>query len=106
MSKTTKQTMAENRFNQIDRYVSGLMADEEVVEFEQRMRENLGLAEGVHLHRDILTGMELQFMRELKDRLILADIPERKVNWKLIAVIAGGVAILAAGYAIYYYSLL
>ncbi len=98
--------MAENRFNQIDRYVSGLMADEEVVEFEQRMRENLGLAEGVHLHRDILTGMELQFMRELKDRLILADIPERKVNWKLIAVIAGGVAILAAGYAIYYYSLL
>ncbi len=98
--------MAENRFNQIDRYVSGLMAAEEVVEFEQRMRENLGLAEGVHLHRDILTGMELQFMRELKDRLILADIPEKKINWKLIALIVGGVAVLgAAGYAIYYYYL-
>ncbi len=96
--------MAENRFNQIDRYVSGLMADEELVEFEQRMRENLGLAEGVHLHRDILVGMELQFMRELKQRLILSDLPEKKINWKLIALIVGGVAIAAAaGYAVYYY---
>ena len=96
--------MAENRFNQIDRYVSGLMADEELVEFEQRMRENLGLAEGVHLHRDILVGMELQFMRELKQRLILSDLPEKKINWKLIALIVGGVdSDAGAGYAVFFF---
>ncbi|WKN41073.1 hypothetical protein [Tunicatimonas pelagia] len=99
--------MAENRFNQIDRYVSGSMAGEELAEFEKRMREHVELAEGVHLHRDILAGMELQFMRELKERLILADRPEKKINWKLIALIVGGMAVLgAAGYAIYYYYLL
>jgi len=98
--------MAENRFNQIDRYVSGSMSVDEQDEFEKRMRENLGLAEGVHLHRDILVGMELQFMRELKDRLILADRPERKINGKLVALIVGGVAVLAAaGYGVYYYFL-
>ncbi|MEM6843622.1 MAG: hypothetical protein AAF632_15450 [Bacteroidota bacterium] len=98
--------MVENRWNQIDRYVSGAMSGDELEEFEQRMREHVGLAEGVHLHRDILIGMELKFMQELKERLALADRPEKKVNWKLIALVAGGVAVAAAaGYAVYYYLL-
>lgn len=101
-----ERPMVENRWNQIDRYVSGLMSGEELETFEQRMRENVGLAEGVHLHRDILAGMELQFMQELKQRLILADRPKKKISWKTVALIAGGVIVLAAaGAAVYYYIL-
>lgn len=98
------QPMVENRWNQIERYVNGTMEDEERTAFEQRMRENLQLAEGVHLHRDILTGMELHFMREMKQRLILSDLPTKKMPWKTIALILGGTVLLAAaGAAVYYY---
>lgn len=96
--------MVENRWNQIDRYVNGSMTQEEQTAFELRMRENLGLAEGVHLHRDILAGMEFRFMQDLKQRLILADKPERKVAWKTVAIIVGGL-LAAAGTAVYYYLL-
>ena len=82
------------------------MSEEERTDFEQRMRENVGLAEGVHLHRDILSGMELHFMREMKQRLILADQPQKKSKWKTVALIAGGVVLVAAvGAAVYYYLL-
>ena len=98
--------MVENRYNQIDRYVSGTMAEDERVAFEQRMRENLELAEGVHIHRDVMAGMELHFMREMKQRLILADQTQKKIPWKTIAYIAGGVVALAGiGAAVYYYVL-
>lgn len=98
--------MVENRWNQIDRYVNGSMSEEEQTAFEQRMRENVGLAEGVHLHRDILAGMEFQFMQELKQRLILSDKPQKKFGWKTIALIGGGVILVAAiGAAVYYYLL-
>ncbi|MEM9672014.1 MAG: hypothetical protein ACFB15_21240 [Cyclobacteriaceae bacterium] len=98
------QSMVENRWNQIDRYVNGSMSQEEQTAFEQRMRENLGLAEGVHLHRDILAGIEFRFMQDLKQRLILADKPERKINWKTVAIVLGGILVAAAaGAAVYYY---
>ena len=98
--------MVENRWNQIDRYVNGTMSPEECAEFEQRMRENVSLAEGVHLHRDILSGMELHFMREMKQRLILADQPQKKSKWKTVALIVGGAVLAAAiGVAVYYYVL-
>lgn len=82
------------------------MTEDERTVFEQRMRENLGLAEGVHMHRDILSGMELHFMREMKQQLILSDLPQKKIPWKTIALIAGGIVLVAGiGAAVYYYFL-
>lgn len=96
----------ENRWNQIDRYVNGEMIDDERTLFEARMREHAELAQQVHLHRDILVGMEYYFMQQLKAQLALADQEKKKFNIRLALQIAAGVLLVAglAG-AVYYYVL-
>ena len=94
----------ENRWNQIDRYVNGEMVDDELRLFEERMREHAELAQQVHLHRDILVGMEYYFMQQLKERLALADQKKKKFNGRLALQIAAGVLLVVglAGAAYYY----
>ena len=94
----------ENRWNQIDRYVSGEMVDDERDVFETRMREHAGLAQQVHLHRDIMSGIEYHFARELKERLALSDIEKKKFNYGLLWKVAAAVLLVAGlGAAAYYY---
>ena len=94
----------ENRWNQIDRYVNGEMVNDELTLFEERMREHAELAQQVHLHRDILEGMELYFMQQLKEQLALSDQVKKKFNVRLALQIAATVLLVAglAGAAYYY----
>ena len=92
----------ENRKDQIDRYVNGSMSGDELTVFEQRMRENVQLAHAVHMHKDVLRGIEYHFMRQLKDHLILSDKPKKSglPTWAIILLSALGLAAIAA--AIYF----
>ena len=94
----------ENRWNQIDRYVNGEMADDELRLFEERMREHAELAQQVHLHRDILEGMEFYFMQQLKEQLALSDQIKKKFNVRFALQMAAALVLLAglAGAAYYY----
>lgn len=83
----------ENHRDQIDRYVNEKMTDTERVQFEQRMREHAELAQSVHTHRDVLQGMELYFLQQLKETLILSDQP-KKSGLPLWAKISIGVVVL------------
>ena len=100
------QQSAENRRNQVDRYVSGEMVGEERTSFEERMRHHAQLAEQVHLHRDVIMGIELHYMQELKLTLAQSDIVRKKTPWKKILGIAASVLLLAGlGIGGYYYLL-
>ena len=100
----SSQPQAENRWNQIDRYVNGEMVEKERDLFEQRMREHAELAQQVHLHRDMLLGMEYYFMQQLKEQLALSDHKKKPFNWPLFLKIAAAVLLVAglAGVAYYY----
>jgi tetratricopeptide (TPR) repeat protein len=100
----SSQPHAENRWNQIDRYVNGEMVEKERDLFEQRMREHAELAQQVHLHRDMLLGMEYYFMQQLKEQLALSDQKKKPFNWPLFLKIAAAVvlAVGLAGVAYYY----
>ena len=98
------QQSAENRRNQVDRYVSGEMVGEERTSFEERMRHHAQLAEQVHLHRDVIIGIELHYMQELKLKLAQSDIAKKKTPWKQILGIAASILLLAGlGIGGYYY---
>jgi outer membrane scaffolding protein for murein synthesis (MipA/OmpV family) len=88
----------ENRRDQIDRYVKGQMAGEELSIFEQRMRENAQLAHAVHMHKDVLKGIEYYFMQQLKSSLILSDQPKksRLPSWAIAAIVALAISVIAA----------
>lgn len=90
----------ENRRDQIDRYVNGMMTGDELSLFEQRMRENVQLAHAVHMHKDVLQGIEFHFMRQLKDKLIQSDQPQKSglPTWAIILLIALGTAAIAAAF--------
>lgn len=94
----------ENRWNQIDRYVNGEMIEDELRLFEERMRDHAELAQQVHLHRDVLEGMEFYFMQQLKNQLAISDQKKKKVSIRLILQIAAVVLLVAglAGAAYYY----
>ena len=97
---------AENRWNQIDRYVNGEMPTPERESFEERMRDHAGLAQQVHLHRDILVGMEYHFAQQLKKQLALSDQVKPKFNAAKALWIAATVLLVSglAGAAYYYLS--
>ena len=96
---------AENRRNQIDRYVNGEMNTEEITVFEQRMRENGALAEEVHLHRDVLTGMNQYFNLDLK-RILQeeeAKLKKKPVNfYKWAGIAASIVLVIAISYLVFF----
>ncbi len=93
----------ESKRNQIDRYVSGQMDEHELTAFEQRMREHAGLAESVHMHRDILEGIEFHFAQELKQTLIQSDQQKPKSRRTLYLAIAASVLlVIGAGLAYYF----
>ncbi|WPP52837.1 hypothetical protein [Catalinimonas niigatensis] len=92
----------ENHRDQIDRYVNEKMTDSERVQFEQRMREHAELAQSVHVHKDVLQGIELYFLQQLKETLILSDQP-KKSGLPLWAKIAIGVAVVAGLLALAFY---
>ena len=96
---------AENRWNQIDRYVNGEMVDDELQLFEERMREHAELAQQVHAHRDILEGMEYHFMQELKEQLALSDQVKKKINVRRVLQIAATVLLIAGLAAVAYFYL-
>ena len=100
----SSQPHAENRWNQIDRYVNGEMVEKERDLFEQRMREHAELAQQVHLHRDMLLGMEYYFMQQLKEQLALSDQKKKSFNWPLFLKVAAAVLLVVglAGVAYYY----
>lgn len=101
----SSQQPAENRWNQIDRYVNGEMVEQERDLFEERMRQHAELAQQVHLHRDMLLGMEYYFMQQLKEQLALSDQKKKTFNWQLFLKIAAAVLLVAGlGGAAYYYS--
>lgn len=95
-------TMSESQENshrdQIDRYVNEKMTDDERVVFEQRMREHAELAQAVHTHKDVLQGIELYFLKQLKETLILSDQPKKSglPLWVKIAIGVGVAGILLA----------
>ena len=95
-------TQGEIRRNQIDRYVNGQLEGEELILFEQRMRDHVELAESVHVHRDVLTGIEAYFMQELKEELIKSDQQKPKRNIKTYLAIAASVLILVGAGVTYY----
>jgi len=90
----------ENRRDQIDRYVNSQMDEGELVTFEQRMRANAELAHAVHMHKDVLQGIEYHFMNDLKAKLIASDRPTRSKlpAWAIAALVALGLAAAAAAY--------
>jgi len=96
---------AENRRNQIDRYVNGEMNTEEITVFEQRMRENGALAEEVHLHRDVLVGMNQYFNLDLK-RILQeeeAKLKKKPVNfYKWAGIAASIVLVIAVSYLVFF----
>lgn len=93
----------ELRRNQIDRYVTDQMDEQERIVFEQRMREHVELAESVHLHRDVLDGIAFHFASELKQTLIQSDQKRSKSRLKTyLAVAAGIVLLIGAGMAYYF----
>ncbi len=92
----------EFRRNQIDRYVNEQMEANELADFEQRMRENLALAESVHLHRDVQKGMEYYFLQGLKQDLIQSDAKKPKSKLRTYLAIAASVLLLAAAGVTYY----
>ena len=86
--------------DQIDRYVNEEMNENERLEFEQRMREHAELAQAVHMHRDVLQGIEFYFLKQLKEQLILSDQPKKAglPLWAIILISAlavGGLVALA-----------
>lgn len=85
-------TQGEFHRNQIDRYVNDQMEGEERVQFEQRMREHVELAESVHMHRDVQAGIEYHFMKELKQELIRSD--QKKAESRTMAFLAVAASIL------------
>lgn len=95
-------TEGEIRRNQIDRYVNGLMNVDERNQFEQRMREHVELAESVHMHRDVLMGVEYYFLKELKQELNNADQQKTKSSIKTYLAIAASVCLLASAGLTYY----
>ncbi len=94
--------LKENRRDQIDRYVNGMMTVDERYLFEQRMRENVQLAHAVHMHKDVLQGIEFHFMQQLKDKLIESDQPKKSglPTWAIVLLVALGTAAIAA--AVYF----
>jgi tetratricopeptide (TPR) repeat protein len=96
---------AENRRNQIDRYVNGEMDTEEITVFELRMRENGALAEEVHLHRDVLVGMNQYFNLDLK-RILQeeeAKLKKKPVNfYKWAGIAASIVLVIAISYLVFF----
>lgn len=89
-----------NHRDQIDRYVNEEMNENERLEFEQRMREHAELAQAVHMHRDVLQGIEFYFLKQLKEQLILSDQPKKAglPLWAIILISAlavGGLVALA-----------
>lgn len=95
-------TEGEIRRNQIDRYVNGLMNVDERNQFEQRMREHVELAESVHMHRDVLMGVEYYFLKELKQELKNSDQQKAKSSIKTYLAIAASVFLLASAGLTYY----
>ena len=90
----------ENRRDQIDRYVNKEMEEGEILTFEQRMRENAELAHAVHMHKDVLRGIEYHYMNELKAKLIASDQPRKKglSAWAIAALVALGLVATAAAF--------
>ncbi len=79
------------------------MQAEELQLFEQRMRENAGLAAEVLLHRDVLAGMNYFFKKDLKAELQAeeARLKKKPVNYiKFISIAASVVLVMAATYLI------
>ncbi|MGB3852616.1 MAG: tetratricopeptide repeat protein [Tunicatimonas sp.] len=99
----SSQQPAENRWNQIDRYVNGEMIAHERDEFEERMRVHAELAQQVHLHRDMLLGMEYHFMQQLKEQLALSDQHKKSFNLPLFLKIAAAVLLVAGLAGVAYY---
>lgn len=96
---------AENRRNQVDRYVNGEMNTEEIHLFEQRMRENGALAEEVLLHRDVLVGMNHYFNLELKRQLQEeeAKLKIKPINiYKWIGIAVSIVVLIAIAYFLFF----
>ncbi len=92
----------DNHRDQIDRYVNEKMNDDERLQFEKRMREHAELAQSVHTHRDVLQGMELYFLQQLKEVLILSDQP-KKSGMPLWIKVAIGVAVVGGLVALAFY---
>jgi len=90
----------ENRRDQIDRYVNGTMSGDERMLFEQRMRDNVQLAHAVHMHKDVLQGIEFYFMQHLKEKLIQSDQPRKSglPVWAIVLLVALGTAAIAAAF--------
>lgn len=95
-------TEGEIRRNQIDRYVTDQMNKEERIEFEQRMRDHEALAESVHMHRDVLMGIEYYFLKELKQELINSDQQKPKRNIRTYLAIAASTLLLVGAGITYY----
>ena len=96
---------AENRRNQIDRYVNGEMNTEEINLFEQRMRENGALAEEVLLHRDVLVGMNYYFNLDLKRQLQEEDakLKKKPINfYKWVGIAASILLLIAIAYFLFF----
>jgi len=96
---------AENRRNQIDRYVNGEMNTEEINLFEQRMRENGALAEEVLLHRDVLVGMNHYFNLDLKRQLQEEDakLKKKPINiYKWVGIAASILLLIAIAYFLFF----
>lgn len=97
-TKKMSETKGNHR-DQIDRYVNEEMNEGERLEFEQRMREHAELAQAVHMHRDVLQGIEIYFLKQLKEQLMLSDQPKKSSLplWAIILiglVTAGGLITL------------
>lgn len=100
------ETNGESKRNQIDRYVTDQMDEQERDAFEQRMREHVELAESVHLHRDVLDGIEFHFAKELKQTLIQSDQQKPKSKLKTyLAIAASTILVVGAGLSYYFFGM-
>lgn len=67
--------MTNNNINtdQIEKYLSGQMMEDEKRAFEKEISVNPALQEELALHREVLAGMEMYFEDELKQKLIAVE---------------------------------
>ncbi|WP_412560112.1 tetratricopeptide repeat protein [Winogradskyella sp. MIT101101] len=91
--------ISQEEFESIEAYLNGQLSDEDVMVFENRLKNEEGFASKVEDIKTILTGLETQVMKEQLDEFhdempnsqedIITNEPKVKsLHWKRIAVAA------------------
>ncbi|MBV7269876.1 tetratricopeptide repeat protein [Winogradskyella luteola] len=91
--------ISQEEFEKIEAYINGQLSNEDLLEFENRLKNENHLATKVEDIKIVLTGLETQTMKEQldefhnelssnQDKTVVNQPKVRRFNWKRIAVAA------------------